>query len=175
MLCCYCLYLVLCVVLVSFRCDHSCNVFDWLIFFFSSRRRHTRCALGTRVQTCALPISLRSQPAPFHAELPRGRWPGTESLVPGPSLRTRPRTSGRRPGLVPGRRGGGRGLCGPSALHPRVPRPGRPLAGRLSPPRAPAAAACPAVARSDSFKTAGTGLADNGAGCSEREKPNGRT
>src|SRR3546814_17159456 len=27
-------------------------------FFFSSRRRHTRCALGTGVQTCALPISL---------------------------------------------------------------------------------------------------------------------
>src|SRR3546814_2788046 len=25
-------------------------------FFFSSRRRHTRCALVTRVQTCALPI-----------------------------------------------------------------------------------------------------------------------
>src|SRR3546814_17635030 len=28
-------------------------------FFFSSRRRHTRCALVTGVQTCALPISLR--------------------------------------------------------------------------------------------------------------------
>src|SRR3546814_1532987 len=26
-------------------------------FFFSSRRRHTRCALVTGVQTCALPIS----------------------------------------------------------------------------------------------------------------------
>src|SRR3546814_2963963 len=26
------------------------------VFFFSSRRRHTRCALGTGVQTCALPI-----------------------------------------------------------------------------------------------------------------------
>src|SRR3546814_5677607 len=31
-----------------------CSVF--LIFFFSSRRRHTRCALVTGVQTCALPI-----------------------------------------------------------------------------------------------------------------------
>src|SRR3546814_2874542 len=29
------------------------------IFFFSSRRRHTRCALVTGVQTCALPISTR--------------------------------------------------------------------------------------------------------------------
>src|SRR3546814_8206215 len=34
----------------------------WLVsmfyfcFFFSSRRRHTRCALVTGVQTCALPI-----------------------------------------------------------------------------------------------------------------------
>src|SRR3546814_45868 len=29
-----------------------------LVFFFSSRRRHTRCALVTGVQTCALPIFL---------------------------------------------------------------------------------------------------------------------
>src|SRR3546814_15063522 len=28
-----------------------------MIFFFSSRIRHTRCALVTGVQTCALPIS----------------------------------------------------------------------------------------------------------------------
>src|SRR3546814_13363386 len=27
------------------------------VFFFSSRRRHTRCALVTGVQTCALPIA----------------------------------------------------------------------------------------------------------------------
>src|SRR3546814_5814849 len=27
-----------------------------LLFFLSSRRRHTRCALVTGVQTCALPI-----------------------------------------------------------------------------------------------------------------------
>src|SRR3546814_4829199 len=31
-----------------------------LFFFFSSRRRHTRCALVTGVQTCALPIYSRS-------------------------------------------------------------------------------------------------------------------
>src|SRR3546814_13984793 len=37
-------------------------------FFFSSRRRHTRCALVTGVQTCALPISR-------HEALSRpGRW-----------------------------------------------------------------------------------------------------
>src|SRR3546814_5136551 len=29
-----------------------------MYFFFSSRRRHTRCALVTGVQTCALPISV---------------------------------------------------------------------------------------------------------------------
>src|SRR3546814_2249753 len=36
-------------------------VFVWcvFVFFFSSRRRHTRCALVTGVQTCALPISGR--------------------------------------------------------------------------------------------------------------------
>src|SRR3546814_10875618 len=33
-----------------------CGFYD--CFFFSSRRRHTRCALVTGVQTCALPICL---------------------------------------------------------------------------------------------------------------------
>src|SRR3546814_5808740 len=31
------------------------------MFFFSSRRRHTRCALVTGVQTCALPICGRGR------------------------------------------------------------------------------------------------------------------
>src|SRR3546814_12958036 len=31
-------------------------MFVCCLFFFSSRRRHTRCALVTGVQTCALPI-----------------------------------------------------------------------------------------------------------------------
>src|SRR3546814_9636919 len=31
----------------------------YVFFFFSSRRRHTRCALVTGVQTCALPILCR--------------------------------------------------------------------------------------------------------------------
>src|SRR3546814_3712714 len=34
-------------------------------FFFSSRRRHTRCALVTGVQTCALPICDRLERHPF--------------------------------------------------------------------------------------------------------------
>src|SRR3546814_8654544 len=40
-----------CVVCVMFSC--------LFLFFFSSRRRHTRCALVTGVQTCALPICER--------------------------------------------------------------------------------------------------------------------
>src|SRR3546814_4172092 len=44
----------------------------YLLFFFSSRRRHTRCALVTGVQTCALPILilLNSYGVPFLATLP---------------------------------------------------------------------------------------------------------
>src|SRR3546814_11186106 len=34
------------------------RVLVYLMFLFSSRRRHTRCALVTGVQTCALPIFL---------------------------------------------------------------------------------------------------------------------
>src|SRR3546814_6941560 len=43
-----------------------------LFCFFSSRRRHTRCALVTGVQTCALPIylSLRSRRAARRARGP---------------------------------------------------------------------------------------------------------
>src|SRR3546814_11990154 len=38
-------------------------MYDWICFvFFSSRRRHTRCALVTGVQTCALPIFSSTAP-----------------------------------------------------------------------------------------------------------------
>src|SRR3546814_9551163 len=40
--------LMYCVILISV----------YVFFFFSSRRRHTSCALVTGVQTCALPILL---------------------------------------------------------------------------------------------------------------------
>src|SRR3546814_1678144 len=54
-----------------------------LLFFFSSRRRHTRCALVTGVQTCALPIWLSSlilkhdSDAPLAGldTVPREDWP----------------------------------------------------------------------------------------------------
>src|SRR3546814_5244768 len=53
------------------------------VFFFSSRRRHTRCALVTGVQTCALPI-LRSPAA----------WP-SESLMSLKRSRSRNSTATR--------------------------------------------------------------------------------
>src|SRR3546814_10299286 len=43
---------------------------------FSSRRRHTRCALVTRVQTCALPILPFHKYRPFQPiPLPDRTWP----------------------------------------------------------------------------------------------------
>src|SRR3546814_17300114 len=38
-----------------------------MFFFFSSRRRHTRCALVTGVQTCALPIYSGAGPGAYSA------------------------------------------------------------------------------------------------------------
>src|SRR3546814_3019078 len=52
----------------------------WSVFFFSSRRRHTRCALVTGVQTCALPIYITlGEPQFSHADAERalrqaGAW-----------------------------------------------------------------------------------------------------
>src|SRR3546814_1207559 len=45
-------------------CSFLCVFVD---FFFASRRRQTRCALVTGVQTCALPISF------FFLRVPRAR------------------------------------------------------------------------------------------------------
>src|SRR3546814_1236887 len=42
---------MLCSLLIRIFC-----LWSLIFFFFSSRRRHTRCALVTGVQTCALPI-----------------------------------------------------------------------------------------------------------------------
>src|SRR3546814_10212495 len=45
------------IVFLFFLCSF-CQLYllVFFVFFFSSRRRHTRCALVTGVQTCALPI-----------------------------------------------------------------------------------------------------------------------
>src|SRR3546814_8590057 len=40
----------------------------YVAFFFSSRRRHTRCALVTGVHTCALPICKRLIGLPMNVE-----------------------------------------------------------------------------------------------------------
>src|SRR3546814_8764105 len=65
--------------------------------FFSSRRRHTRCALVTGVQTCALPIyGSRRWPRPD-----RGRHP---SVQPG---RRRARADGKSQPRRPRRPEGG--------------------------------------------------------------------
>src|SRR3546814_10350017 len=47
--------------MIFFDCSSPCTYCSIrsLCFFFSSRRRHTRCALVTGVQTCALPIFCR--------------------------------------------------------------------------------------------------------------------
>src|SRR3546814_1982600 len=46
-----------------------------VLFFFSSRRRHTRCALVTGVQTCALPIFFSTQILRIlWAEMPTRPW-----------------------------------------------------------------------------------------------------
>src|SRR3546814_10201941 len=49
-------------------------------FFFSSRRRHTRCALVTGVQTCALPI-YEAMTAAFGAKSADGAWTQRDSFV----------------------------------------------------------------------------------------------
>src|SRR3546814_961332 len=44
------------IVLIDYM--SKCLLMLYFVFFFSSRRRHTRCVLVTGVQTCALPISM---------------------------------------------------------------------------------------------------------------------
>src|SRR3546814_9716080 len=53
------------------------------LFFFSSRRRHTRCALVTGVQTCALPIYARSKlhGAEYKFSRYHGRTTGTHACM----------------------------------------------------------------------------------------------
>src|SRR3546814_3087824 len=65
------------------------------VFFFSSRRRHTRCALVTGIQTCALPIYRRPPGCVRNARDP----PGRAALRTGaPFHRLPPRSEERRVG-----------------------------------------------------------------------------
>src|SRR3546814_15260862 len=45
------------------------TLFCSVLFFCTSRRRHTRCALVTGVQTCSLPIYMAAQARPGSAEI----------------------------------------------------------------------------------------------------------
>src|SRR3546814_19736032 len=78
------------------------------IFFFSSRRRHTRCALVTGVQTCALPIyhliarhPVENPPIDFHPA-PRpsmptfALWSAHDGVVAVASARGLPHESDRQ-------------------------------------------------------------------------------
>src|SRR3546814_7735798 len=62
-----------------------CNKLSWCLFF-SSRRRHTRCALLTGVQTCALPISQGSKPAPVAAPVADPSRPPFEHYIAGSGI-----------------------------------------------------------------------------------------
>src|SRR3546814_1584098 len=55
-------------------------------FFFSSRRRHTRCALVTGVQTCALPILLACQSWDWQAIFPVGQLPAKATIAAYPKF-----------------------------------------------------------------------------------------
>src|SRR3546814_7401192 len=75
-------------LMILFHCVFM-NVF---CFFFSSRRRHTRCALVTGVQTCALPISTLEEKS-LGAVQKGGQVPlvdvrryGGEAVLPGLTL-----------------------------------------------------------------------------------------
>src|SRR3546814_2121370 len=80
------LYLVVVHVLLMYLC-FLCG-----FFFFSSRRRHTRCALVTGVQTCALTIYRLSVAVPPPR---RVRWRPTAPALPlqVPPHPQRPRTT----------------------------------------------------------------------------------
>src|SRR3546814_16934868 len=86
------LYVLLSVIVWSYMYLILVLMILSLIFFFSSRRRHTRCALVTGVQTCALPIWLRVEPsfagrlntsprAVISARLPLGEMPMLSMLA----------------------------------------------------------------------------------------------
>src|SRR3546814_19346717 len=107
------------VVSLAVRC--RCDDVE-VVFFVSSRRRHTSCALVTGVQTCALPIFLVDRLinrlgadrvyrlAPVESDLPEravrriaplappvgATWPDRKSLVSGKSVSVRVDLGGRR-------------------------------------------------------------------------------
>src|SRR3546814_11945322 len=87
-----------CCLLCSLWLVYSCV---FVFFFFSSRRRHTRCALVTGVQTCALPISsqvARAKPDGYNFLLMHIGFSTAPSLYKDPGYN--PNTSFQPIGLV---------------------------------------------------------------------------
>src|SRR3546814_2078870 len=128
----FCFFTGVHIVALTFLCPrHVCVLsgFTCLLVFFSSRRRHTRCALVTGVQTCALPISSPSAlpviPHYRSAQIPRARDADPPPAPPPSALRVRLMTT-RLAQPAPRRR-----LLsfGP---HRWLPRPGG-LVGRTGP------------------------------------------
>src|SRR3546814_9106160 len=104
--------MVLSMVLMSYIVSSELS-----LFFFSSRRRHTRCALVTGVQTCALPISGRPSAGP--------RCPGADEGVGRADPQRHPRRYAVRTGRertasacgVSHPHGHARHACPPSLIH----------------------------------------------------------
>src|SRR3546814_1851799 len=78
----------MCIVCSVYAFYLVCDCF-FILFFFSSRRRHTRCALVTGVQTCALPISVVLARWPASASA----WRKAPTIRPRTSPASRKRTS----------------------------------------------------------------------------------
>src|SRR3546814_7611966 len=70
--------------------------FSLFVFFFSSRRRHTICALVTGVQTCALPICRARQAARARGLLRRDQVPPRDRRFHGADRRSDRDGAGRR-------------------------------------------------------------------------------
>src|SRR3546814_15042109 len=90
------------------------------VFFYSSRRRHTKCALVTGVQTCALPICAQGAEAAAGA-----RRDGSKAGRPS----RQDRTDRRGGGFHPGRGCAG---AGGSGREGRRGDPAKPQIGRAS-------------------------------------------
>src|SRR3546814_7025566 len=109
-----------------------CAVIILCDFVFSRRRRHTRCALVTGVQTCALPICARH--AQVGGEAVADRAVAVTDLTIAPEMRLARRDLRRRAELrrrVPregGRRRRGGKLARAADLEHDEPRQVRPLA-----------------------------------------------
>src|SRR3546814_20942684 len=80
-------------------------------FFFSSRRRHTRCALVTGVQTCALPICRHRQDLPRRGQ----RGGGLERITRAAAGAGAPGGGSRREARLPARRPVAEGRSLPAA------------------------------------------------------------